>query len=338
MRADGSVHIQIAAKGEAVDLADGYPLPLGSAWKPASPATETWMQAVRSGTDRNVQEEHLTLKGWPSKVRAKENRLVVEREFARVEDIPASFADPKDPYAEAFSRRTASLEIIERGGKTVYIFERTFHGLPYGRGLFSRMLEEDGRREHPLLTKLADGGMTAEDWEELSVLASEIHAPLAREFVLESLQAHYERGSAFISAQRVDGLLEEIDKRTKQVFGAQALKVFSAGGTDRDVLFWMGVWDDFRNMIRSVLKEKLGDSDLEATELNAILFELEREFTEYDHALDLFYETFDVTLTLPGALVTGNFDSKDGATATWKFHAFELLVGDKTLRAVSVLE
>lgn len=338
IRADGSVHVQIAAEGEIADLADGYPVPLRAPWTALTRSAERWIEVVGPATGgvetlRKVKDENALSTDWSSK-----RRLEVEREFARVEDMPSLWADPSDPYAEAFLRRSTSLDIREVDGKTVYFFERVFHARPYGLIIMERMLEEEERGEHPLITKLKSGEMAEGDWPALSELAIEIQVPIARQFVLESFHAHYLRGTASIPAQTVEQILANVLERMKQVFGAARLRVLGSNNPDRDAVLWLAMWTEFRDIIRSEIETQLIDLGLEPEERYAIQFELEREFTEYDHSQDLVLETFDVEVALPGEIVTGNFDRKEGATASWQIHASEILLGDVTLRAVSVLD
>lgn len=338
VRPDGSLHVTVSAEGDLADLAEGYAVPLAAPWLPASDDAREWLARVGPSTGGaqtlgRVEQAHALGDDTSRKL-----RLAVERDFAAVSELPASYADPRDPYAAAYLQRSTKLETIRREGRTVYVFERTFHARPYGRWLFERMQEEDSEAHEELFDKVADGSISEQEWHQVAQLVLDWHAPLAREFALEAFRGHYERGSAAIPAASVRAVLAELEQRMQEVFSVERLKGFTGDEDADDAVLWMGIWNDFRDAIRTGIGNELARSGLSREEQYAIQFDLEREFSEYDHTADLGDEAFGISVTLPGEIVTGNFDSAEGGSARWTFEGTELFTGDVTLRAISVLE
>lgn len=338
VRPDGSVRVTVTAEGDLADLAEGYAVPLAAPWLPASDDAREWLARVGPATGGaqtlgRVEEAHALGDDTSRKL-----KLAVERDFAAVSELPTSYADPRDPYAAAYLQRSTKLETIRRDARTVYVFERTFHARPYGRWLFERMMEEDSDANEELFDKVADGTISEDEWQRAAQIVLEWHAPLAREFVLKAFRGHYERGSATIPAASVRAVLAGLERHLQEVFSVERLKVFTGNPDADDAMLWMGIWNDFRDAIRTGIGNELARSGLPREEQYAIQFDLEREFTEYDHTADLGDEAFGISVTLPGEIVTGNFDSAGGGTARWEFDGTELFTGDVTLRAISVLE
>lgn len=337
VRPDGSVHVKVSAKGDVLDLAQGYAVPLGGPWRPASPSAELWLRTVgetTGGADvlRRVADERAL--GDPQS----ERTLAAEADFPSVEALPARYADPGDPYADAYLERSASLRVLRRGPRTVYVLERTLHARPYGRQVFERMIEDDEHDDDvERLERFLDGSLPDKELEAVRKKVVGEHASYARAFVQEAFRGLFERGSAAVPAAAVEGLLARVEARVEALF---ALSRLQALPREREALgaAWTALYASFRDALREEVARTLDEAGVAPQERNAVAFALEREFTVYDHTMDLADETFRVALTLPGELVNGNYDDADGSTAEWRVDGFALLTGDVTLRAISVVE
>ena len=95
---------------------------------------------------------------------------------------------------------------------------------------------------------------------------------------------------------------------------------------------------DVRDAIRSAIGRAGEDQKLREDMRNGILHRLEWLFAHHDHTSDLGDESFDVEITLPGTIVSGNFDRLEGSTAHWRFPAERLAGTDFVMTATSVQE
>ena len=142
VRPDGSLHVEITAKGPVTDLADGYPLPLSGPWRANNAETLAWLRDVGNDTGSagtRAAAERLPEKGEPLS-REGDEVLAVEADFANVRELPALFAPPSEPYASAHFRRSTELSIERKNGRTVYVFERTLQAREFERyDAWSRM-------------------------------------------------------------------------------------------------------------------------------------------------------------------------------------------------------
>lgn len=341
VRPDGSLHVKVSAKGDVADLAQGYPVPLAAPWRPVNDGAREWLTKVGGATGGAVALARIgdeRVLGKPDT----ERELAVEADFASVGDLPARCADPADPYADAYLERSASLQVIERGSKTIYVFERTLHARPYGRAIFERMWDEEEdeqRGKEQLLERFQEGLLTEEEWNEASRQLSGPQEWLARACVREAMLGLYTHGSAALTSEALKLMLDRVDQRVEDAFSVSRLKALPRDAEELDGALTR-MHAESRDAIREEVVRTLAEARISSEEQNAVAFALEREFTAYDHSVDVSDETFEVSVTLPGELVTGNFESLEyfDPKAYWKIEGHELLLGDVTLRAVSVVE
>ena len=82
VRPDGSVHVRVLAKGDILDLTEGYAVPLDGPWVPKSGDAHLWLEHVGHDTGSSfVQVLPITLVvsglGVPAAVPAGDSSLVV---------------------------------------------------------------------------------------------------------------------------------------------------------------------------------------------------------------------------------------------------------------------
>jgi hypothetical protein len=95
---------------------------------------------------------------------------------------------------------------------------------------------------------------------------------------------------------------------------------------------------DTRAAIRAALAAAAEAQRVSEPMRNGILHRLEWLFAHYDHTSDLGDESFVVEVTLPGTIVSGNFDRLEGSTAIWRFGAARLADADFVMTATAVRE
>lgn len=95
---------------------------------------------------------------------------------------------------------------------------------------------------------------------------------------------------------------------------------------------------EVRETVRSELGKGLAARGLAVEAQNAIRAQLEWLLAAYDHTQDLGDERFVVLVRMPGAVVGGNFDSREGDAVRWSFEGDSLRDRPRVLRVVSVVE
>ena len=353
---DGSVALTVSAHGDVEDLAHGYPVALNGPWQPVSEDALRWLAEVGPDTGSRLVQEAVTGTVWPAREGRAEGkaRLTVRARFASAEEVPQFYASATEAYKSAFLRHDTSLQVQEKGGKRVYVFERRYEGRrrlhweTWGRivealpGRIREKLENEGR-------------LTAEEWEELTVLAQRVHRSAARALARDALEGIYTRGRADlppadhralveaaamavskgISAGRLASIHEtslqrsEARKRAKE----QGLPAPEDRGPDP----MQELEEEGRQALRDALKVGLR-SQVPAPVQNAVLERLEWSFTFRDATEDIGDDSFKVHVQMPGTIVGGNFLRREGERASWEFKGEELRGGDVTLRVISVVE
>ena len=95
---------------------------------------------------------------------------------------------------------------------------------------------------------------------------------------------------------------------------------------------------ELREELRSGLKTELGAVGVPSPIINGVLRELETLLSHDDQTDDLTDESFKLEVTLPGTIVSGNFDELRGNQARWRWDGEALIGAEHVLEAVSVLE
>jgi len=349
---DGSVTVREAAKGDRADLANGYPVPLDAGWTLVGEDAERWLQLVGADTGSATVQRRVGEVAWPEDGEGDEYqpRLVVERRFDSVADLPEWFAPAAEPYRTAFLRRTARLDVRRANGRTVYVFERTFHDR--GQGPRDALTASGDDLPQDLREKLeAKEPITGDEWLFIEHVVRAAFADAGEEFARDAILGLYTKGDASLSPRAVPSILEAVREAAGATVALATIQaVYEANLVQEDQRnrasdeedeggrLLRGMEDDLHQAIREALTTALDREGVEESTRNAVLFGLEWGFTAYAHSDDIQDEKFRVQITLPGTLVAGNYDESEDGTARWEFEGEELGEHDVVLRAVSVLE
>jgi len=351
IHADGAVDVLVAAKGGLSDLADGYPVPLHAPWRAQGADTLRWLEHVGPATGGDGARARAEALDWLALGGEKkdEARLAASAHFESVADWARWYAPPGVPYATAYLERSATLRVDRRGKYTVYTFERTYHGRHRslidifdctGEAVPSEMQRKFQEKE----------ALTDPEWRYLTDVLRDYCIRSSEHFARESLGAAggeadapslepdaarrivlgvRDRITQAISLERVVRLLETLSALSDSTQKA-------AKGDDSDPL--ADLEQELRREVRSALTEGLATEQVPAGLRNAILTKLEWGFTAADDTSDLADEKFEVKITMPGTVVSGNYDDVTDERAEWKFEAEKILEDDYVLRVVSIVE
>ena len=203
---DGSLHVVVRAKGDAPDLAGGYAVPCGWPWAAADADTRLWLAEIGPDTGgaqaRTSVEQRRAGELWKDEV-----TLTAEATFRDAADWPERSAPADAPYADAYSRRSARLEVRHIGARTVYAFTRTYHAPAHGvadpsHGLVERLPED-------VVQKLEDEEpLSPAEWEALADAVRDAYAEGARAFARGAALPIYTAGDASLDPSRVAELVE----------------------------------------------------------------------------------------------------------------------------------
>jgi hypothetical protein len=347
IRPDGSVLVTLSAQGDVDDLTDGYPVPLGPGWRALSSDAERWLRELGPEMGGELVRARAGELDWGEEDNKAEARLVVERSFASVDELPRFFAPESDPYRTAQLERDTSLGIRDLGARRVFVFERVYRGFDYERFDVSRRLELPEEIEHKLSEQEP---LTPAERTQVAEQAGAAYEAVAVEFARDALLGIYTGGDASLAPRAVAGIQEDVRRAARATVNPERIALLLAlierhGGGQQDEESGAEVEQaleqlevDWRGSIRSALSSGLDANGVPRPARNATLFALEWQFTAFDHWADLGDEKFSLRVTLPGTLVGGNFESSEGSSARWEFEAGELHGRDLVLRAVSVLE
>ena len=348
VRRDGSVHVKLVAKGDIVDLTDGYALPLDAPWVPSGDAP-TWLEHVGPDTGSAYVQERADEIDWVAKTHHKKDdgmALVVEADFASVESWPRFHAPASEPYRGAYLERSASLKVDDKGDRVVYTFERIYHGrVNQGydvlEGLeFSDDVEARFEENQPLSA------------DELEYVAGALRSgaeAVAERAARDSILMVYTRGDAMLDPKVAERAVADV--------GAAVAALFTSAYVDRlwtDSIAWDAaeqdgeveagphpierIDEDMRTAFRTTLADSLAAQGAPVETINAALFGVEWNLTAHDHTTDLSDEKFAVRVALPGRIVGGNYaELDDDGRAKWEFEGEDLSDRDRVMRVVSVL-
>lgn len=345
VRADGSVRVTLRSSGDHPDLGDGFALPLDPAWRSASEDTDLWLARIGQDTGSAATRAALAHFVWPMDAGEDPEPadLAVTRDFARLEDVPTFFAGEKEPYRTAYLERTGSLAVRKVGARTVYVFERTFHGRDHAR--FKTLASAFESLPEDLRQRFEDEEpISPVEWELTAGVVREAYRESAQLFARDAVLGVYTQGDAALDPHSVEGIVASVGDVVADVISVPRLMRLydatkdSAAESDDEPTPFESLENNVRSVLRETLARSLAASRVAEPTRNAILFALEWGFTSYDHTVDLADENFEVSVTLPGTLVGGNFESSSGSTARWEFEGQELDDRDVVMRAISVLD
>lgn len=271
--------------------------------------------------------------------------LSVSATFARVEDLPASWAPASDPYADTSPTRDATLTIEEKGSRTVYVFERRLHGRTQ-QELYLQPVREE------VITGL-DEGIQAKVDEEIPLTEDElltVHRALqtyyglaAEDLARNAIAAVYTLGEADLSVGAAGRVVRGVRAAVEGEVRLEALLEYQArvvAGVDEADLSHPVEEFEERGLgaIRAQLPALLDTEGMAPEVVNAVLGRLEWLLADRAHTGDLKDETQVVRVRMPGAIVGGNFGTLEDGAAVWRVPGGDLEKGDAVLRVVSVLE
>lgn len=350
---DGSIVVTVGAKGDPDDLTDGYAVPLGARWRPVSADAERWLAEV--GTDTGGELTRVGLEGveWDPEASEEDEskaELFVQGRFDSVEEWPRWFAPESDPYRTAYLERSATLSVQELEDRTVYVFERVYHGRNTHRVDFFAQLEAGLTEE--LLERIGEGEpLTDEEWQRVAHVVKRANQDSGEIFAREALAGAFTENepgfdpSSLIRPSALPFILGEVREAAGTVMALEdvqrvhALIALDESGTDAEI---EGLMNDMerrhRQAIRQALRSALEEEKVDITARNAVLYGLEWGFTFYDHLTDLADETYEVTIEMPGVVLDGNFRNARDNRASWEFEGQALRQGPVNMRVTSVVE
>jgi len=346
IRPDGSARVVVTAHGDLPDLAGGYPVPLDVPWSPRTEDTERWIRELGADTGSAAVRRRLEEITWSSGARDEEKaQLSVARDFASVADWPRRFAPQQDPYHTAYLERSAELEIIRRGPRTIYVFERVYHGVDYGR-------LDASRRENEVLGEVWDeldepDPFTDEEWREIRDEVARIAGDVAELYLREAVVGAFTEGASTegdgaVPLGVLPTMVSDVRRAADELVTLEKLHylnhLVSTKQEAETGRFLEDYEREYRDTLRRVLAETLSVAGVDDPTINAVGFSLEWLFTAFDQWADLADEDFVVKVEMPGVLVGGNFLGANGDVAEWRFDGERLRQGDVVMRAVSVLE
>lgn len=354
VREDGSVSVRMSAKGKPEDLADGYPIPLDSPWIGDSDATSMWVRAVGGDTgSAGVRESLGRLAAGSSKINPDEDfTLAVRADFSSVNDIPRWIAPQAEPYRTAYLERSADLRVETKSGRRVYSFERIFHARNFDRFSFWKSVELRIPKELKEKLDRIDHDdsveLTPKERDQLIDVMTATLIDTSIPYAESSLLSVFTAGDASLDPRSVERVLQSVREALSDVVRRERMaaivdKVLSESTSDgaNDETFVHDVErleSESRDTLRASLDAALTRDGVPLATRNAIRGQLEWKFTAFDHTTDLGDEGFTVTVHMPGIVVGGNFDERNGASVVWNFDGEGLNDRDRVLRVVSVLD
>jgi hypothetical protein len=347
IRPDGSVAVEIKAKGKPADLADGYAVPLHAPWTAENAATLEWLRVLGGDTGSASVRSNLAALGEANKIiRPKDDlELHVRADFPSVEDLPHWLAPESEPFRTAYLERASDLRVERKGGRTVYVFERTYRGRTFERtDAMSRM---KGTLDKKLYEKVeGDAQLTDEERSQVVDSALEAMQHVAVAFASDALLPLYTQGDASLSPQAAERVLGSVREAIARVVVRERLERIIAGvlppkgqAKSDEAEADLGRLDkEVRETLRASFAQALETERMPGATRNALRGGLEWLFTARDHTEDLGDESFALLVHLPGTIVGGNYDEIDGGAAAWKLDGKTLRDRDRVLRVVSVVE
>jgi hypothetical protein len=349
VRPDGSLRVVVRASGDRMDLAGGFPLPLGQAVLAGNAQTQTWIERLGPDTGGDEVLARAAALDWGAAFGLGERdglELAAEAHFPSVADWPRFAAPEGTPFQSAYSDRSAALVIEQRGAQTVYTFERVYHGRAWvGFDLAERM-------NAALVGELGEklDAFQPLDAAELATLTDVVraeHVRLAGNLARAATDLVYSGGSAALAPEAAEDARAAGERAVAEILTVEyvaelwdALRAFEALPEDERLRMQSPAVEldsRLRDALRGALGVALRESGTDTAVVGETLTALEWAFARFDHTLDLSDEEFAVELALPGVIVSGNYDKLENGRAAWEFSFEDLRDRDVVLRAVSVL-
>ncbi|MFO1011241.1 MAG: hypothetical protein U1F29_14345 [Planctomycetota bacterium] len=350
VNADGSLHVELRAEGDFLDLADGYPLPLAGAWRAQDDTTRDWIARVGADTGGARTRENAKALFDRNDVLTRNGKttLVVAADFASAEELPAGYAPASEPYADAYLQRSTHVSIDAKHGRRVYVFERELAPRTFARfDAWSRMrLELDetivDAVEHDHASQLDDAQRNT------LALSAERHLREAAVAVAEdALGSLWTEGDASLSVAGRERCVEALRSSVAEVLRRERLnelvlallhRVEPKIGDDEAAARFTAMEQSVRAALRSTLARELDREELAPAARNAVLGQLEWSFTAADQTNDLGDEALALRVRMPGAIVAGNHARVEDGCAVFELAGRDLRDRGVRLRVVSVVE
>lgn len=344
VRPNGSVRVTLRAEGDIDDLTHGHSLPLNGPWQAANADTLAWLEALGPATGGAGVRTQFEAGAWRDLVGSETPEddgieLVVAAEFHAVSDMPEFFAPVGEPYRTALLERHSTLSITSKGARRVYVFERTYGARPFWNRFDDDLIPEG------VMTALEEGRRPSDaEAREFSELIREwAHTPPSMHLITSALGAVYTDGDGTLSAAAYGRALARLHTSIDTVFSAANVGAFfdalvAAQMADTSVPAKLDLEQQLRVAARTVIASTFDEEGVDPEVRNAVLERLEWNFTSHDLAQDISDEEFRLNVSMPGTIVDGNFDEREGSTASWTFEGTDLRGSARVLRVVSVLE
>jgi hypothetical protein len=344
VRPNGSVRVTLRSEGDVDDLTHGHALPLHETWRPTDTATQAWVETLGAATGGAQVRARFDAGAW-REVNASEDpdsdgvALSVSAEFRDVSDLPAFFAPKDDPYRTAFLQRGTTLSITAQGSRRVYVFERTYAPRPF----WNRF--DDDQIPAGIMTALEEHRRPSDaQVREFSDLIREwAHTPPSMHVVTSALGAVYTDGDGALSPAAFERAVARLHASIDTLLSPENVGQFFDALSDAQqagvpIPAELDLEQQLRVAARTVIASTLDEDGVDPEVRNAVLERLEWNFTSYDIAQDISDEEFRLNVAMPGTLVDGNFDEREGNVASWSFKGTDLCGSARVLRVVSVLE
>lgn len=347
--ADGHVTCTIEVDGNPDDLVDGYPLPDTPGWTFGGQDLERWLVAGHP-----PRRDTCDPKRWVNAEGARlgNMKLSATAGFDSVASLPVLYAPPGDAYAETALARATSFRTEKRGTRTLHFFERRY--APRANRVhhvWSERFEKNDRIKRIGQSVAKGEPIAPEDLRTAVTTLQEAFRESMAIFTQEAVGALYERGSATLPAEGAKRVRESVRSAiayaTDDESIRELIRVLLPDGNHIVVDVTPGLKEPgpmelfegkLRDTLRTTLARALEHEEVAAEERHGVLYQLESGFTEYDRTVDLGDEEFELSVTMPGTVVAGNFTAARGGTATFAFKGDQLRGQELVLRAVSVVE
>ena len=263
--------------------------------------------------------------GWVVEVDDDAHRLTAAATFEPERGLPESFATAGDPWAHRYVRFPTRVTREERADGTYYHFHRVYPRRSWARvEAFQRDLDREieddiGEKDFEELTLeekvSALGALTRFDNRK--------RVTLARLAFVDVSPDGPQDGWLRLRA----GLRGIGDDEDLEVVASLMQDEDQAEGMFESLLARMNA--DAADVVASTLEDFAGYTE---TELDRFM----RRLMWYDRRVEIMQnERFQIDVEMPGRIVGSNADSVDGGTASWKFDASRLGIGDVELMVSS---
>jgi hypothetical protein len=304
--ADGSAAVQFVARGDRTDIEQGDLMPPKGPWE--------------------VKESEVTKPDGK-----KESVYEAKRSFARVEEIPPSFATAAARFPDAYLQTPVKLTKREEGNATVYEFTVTFKSRKWKE--YEDLLSEIAGADLIDLSKKYGFEKLTKD-EQLTLCTATARWPLRIESDCIATALAKVSGPAGIPAEKIQSVLLRIEDAFDRIVTKEAMAAILAGPEAERGKAFEDLKARARAAAEKVLDEEFAGAPY-AEVLKKIRDDVARETLEWEITNDLGDETFIVKVDMPGNIVQSNGDKIEGNRVQWRFNAEKFRDADCVLSVTS---